>query len=401
MVSCSRWDSPPSNPSPEEPVVVLATPGTPLVLTLEGTLFPAPAGTTTPTIPVFETQCASTNEAATLVPTPTERGIFKQITSGLIGHLRWSLDSCLLFFQGGDSYTIESWVYELPTDTLKQTDDTYPWRELDPLRVTPERPFAPTPPNLPGIVELVSVSPSGKRALFFSAETPTPTPLPGGDGVVNIFFQNVVDAWLWENGETRLLGRLETCGPNDYMWTDDENYLAIQTLSFPKLTCQEAVGWLINIPQSHIHQVLPMDTFNRMASIKGFSPNQDKLLFGEPRGTDTKSVQWIYVLILDTLETVKLDTPDFSSPIAWIDNEKLLISYRDNEFDPENIGIFNLQTGELVHLFSQEDIGSQGITWEALSPDKNWLAFASWEGNSAYTLWLMDLVAWEESQPFP
>jgi hypothetical protein len=254
---------------------------------------------------------------------------------------------------------------------------------------------------MPGIVELVSVSPGGNRALFFSAEAPTPTRLPSGDGVVQAFFRNVVDAWLWENGETRLLGRLETCGPNEYMWTDDENYLAVQAVSFPKSPCQEAVGWLINIAQNSIHLVLPLDTYVISALIDGFSPNQDKLLFGEQTGSDGKLVQWIYVLVLDTLETVKLDTPDVSNSIAWIDNERLLISYRDNSFDPENIGIFDLQTGELVHLFDEGDVGSEGIVWEALSPDKKWLAFAGWEGNSSYTLWLMDLRAWEKSQLSP
>jgi WD40 repeat protein len=254
---------------------------------------------------------------------------------------------------------------------------------------------------MPGIVELVSVSPGGNRALFFSAETPTPTPELGGDGVVRVIFRNVVDVWLWENGQSRLLGTLETCGPNEYMWTKDENFVAIQADSFPHIPCQESVGWLINIPQSHIYPVLPLDTFNNTSLIKGFSSNQDKLLFSEQTDSDGKFVIWIYVLMLGTLETVKLDTPDVSNSIAWIDNERLLISYSDNRFDPENIGIFDLQTGELVHLFDQEDVGSEGIVWEALSPDKDWLAFAGWEGNSSYTLWLMDLRTWEKSQLSP
>ena len=89
-------------------------------------------------------------------------------------------------------------------------------------------------------------------------------------------------------------------------------------------------------------------------------------------------------------------------PLFWImSNERLLISYRDNSLDPENIGIFDLQTGELIHLFDQEDMGSEAILWEALSPDKNWLAFAGREGDSHFTLWLMDLRTWEKSQLSP
>jgi hypothetical protein len=66
------------------------------------------------------------------------------------------------------------------------------------------------------------------------------------------------------------------------------------------------VGWLINIAQNTIHLVLPLDTYVISALIDGFSPNQDKLLFGEQTDSDGKLVQWIYVLVLDTLETMIL-----------------------------------------------------------------------------------------------
>lgn len=398
LIGCSASASTPTV-MPNLTATIRSTMASNAVTTVEATPLATVGEELMTAVPTSKQNCTPIIDGQPLETIPERRELYVEIASGFITHTRWSVDSCLLFFRRGN----EPWVFSWLTNTSKRLDELDPLHELDPFQMIIEAPSIAT--NLPGIVELVSVSPSGNRALFFSADTPTPTPPANPDGVYEKLWRNEVDAYIWEDGDFRFLGPVETCGAHEYIWTENENFIAMQAIGLAAPYCEESTGWLIDVAGGHTFALEAISPYSSLSYISGFSTNQDKLVFFSD-AVDEKTAErlrTIHILMLNTMETVQLSTPDFSSPIDWIDNENLLVLYKQRENDPENVGIFNLDTGKLTRLFTEADFNSIGFprTWITLAPNRRWLAFVVWETTTDHKLWLMNLAAWEEMQPPP
>lgn len=322
---------------------------------------------------------------------------------GYIGSVRWpSEEEQILYFTHSDAPgELKGWVYDLAHMALQNIDRSVAIGQtsFNPYDVTID--FGS---SLSTNFELVNVSPSGEKAIFLEGTgSPTLTPPSNPDGEVDTVAY-MANVWLWEQGDIRQVGQIEVCSRNRYLWTSDEQLVAVQASGIPA-PCRQANGWLIDIVNSNIKTVLPFDVYYGTAYIVSFSPDEEKLLIENKGPDDDGFFAPIIVMNLETMGTQKYDLqlvqvyPDYDRflavPLEWINNDEVLIMFRN---DPEELfrpGILDLRSNEVVELFTDDQISmfsGKTIRWVALSPDNRHLAFSvDLEPYRVSDLWIMDL----------
>lgn len=308
------------------------------------------------------------------------------IPIGYIHHLKWASDSQAIFFKVNN----EAWVHELVNQGSKQSN-------LDELLTgTPS-----IPESLPETVssgstnlELASVAPSGQKAVLLGADTTiTHTPLPitpsvSGELPIDSYFAEI---WIWTAGDFTQLSAVQVCGENEYIWSEDEMYVAIQTKClFPEI-------WIIDVEGKKLSPVLPLEEYGGFVDLHSYVPNEKKLLVSYIGADSDGQFTWLYTVELSTLKAVKLDTPRFIWPIAWYSSNQLVVLY-SHKFGIEGIkrpAIFDLATSTLANLLDPErdDLSDElDVQWIELSPNKKYLAFTTVEEPYIRsTLWLLAL----------
>lgn len=301
---------------------------------------------------------------------------------GYISHIFWSKDSSVVFFW----VNAELWGYELSTSTTQKMSPSHIWMAKYPTQ-------SPTPPpkitlkDLPGIVEVMTASPSGQKALVFNSSTPKPTPRPNAGEVIGAFLDNT-DVWLWDQGDMYKLGTIDVCGPNTYNWTTDENYVAIQAPLAPA-PCSSN-GWIINTISKEIHDILPVDVYGGVSEFGGFSPDQNYILLIHRNRDDNGAFVGMYLMDLESLRVTILDVPRITYPVSWIDLDQILVSYAEQLGDNQRPAIFNIQTGVLTDLLNPALFENIQIDPISLSPNKKWMALAVEETSLVKSsLWLL------------
>ncbi len=255
-------------------------------------------------------------------------------------------------------------------------------------------PFAPPMPT-PATLELVNLSPSGQKAIFFQGigiPTPTPPSNPDGEIITKAYMANV---WLWDQNTTRELGQIEVCSRNKYLWTTDEYLVAMQASPFPS-SCRQANAWLIDVENDMVKELLPFDDYFGQAELVSFSPNETKLLFIERGIDDNGQFQHLYTIDIETLNISKLDAPTFVSPIDWIENDSILILFKNHPAEIWKLAVLDIRKNELKELLDNEvylvKFGEGFIREAVLSPDKQWLAFSvDLDPYKESSLWLMPI----------
>lgn len=312
---------------------------------------------------------------------PQERAFqLSGFPEGYISHIFWSKDTDIIFFW----VNTELWAYELSTEDVQKMNPSHVWMKVYPTQ-------SPTPfpeislNDLPGITEIVTMSPSGEKALVFNSDTPNLTPAPDGDGIIG-----KTDVWLWDHGNSYKLGTVDICGTNIYNWTNDESYVSIQPPLAPA-PCSSN-GWVVNIQAQNIHDVLPINVYGGVSEFGDYSIAQDYILLIHRNRDDDGAFVRLHHMNLESLKMITLDVPRITYPVGWINSEQLLVSYAEQLGDIQVPGVFNIQTGTLENLTIPPSLQNLRIDPISLSPDKKWVAFAAQEiPLEKSSLWLMPL----------
>ena len=337
-----------------------------------------PENETLPTI-------ASTIHLTPSITRKTKNEIYAvpDIPQGFIYRLAWADDSEALLFQVGD----QSWSYNLLTQksSIENNLNT-------PLTITPN-----VTPQISLAVDkqlvLDSVSPSGKRAILTRnvlPPSPTPWATPTAvDGEETIIPQPI-KIFTWENGkDIQDLMEINSCGGQGYIWTDDERFVVIQT------NCLFTESWAIDLDSQNVFPILPLDEYGGFVYPHSFSPDQSHLLIQYEGNHNDEPVASIYLLKLDGFELTQLSTPQLSNNPIWINDEQLIIKYRDEFHAPSRPALFNLQAETTTKLLDEEHdtlFEDARVRWMSLSPDKQHLAITvdqtSYQNSE---LWLIKL----------
>ncbi len=321
------------------------------------------------------------------------------IPLGYISSIRWSeeIEQTVLFTLSGESGSIIEWAYDLSDETTYMTDSqlvTDGQNTMD----SPSIAFN-MPTNVPTTLELVNLSPSGQKAIFFQGTgVPTSTPPPNPDGEIRAEAY-IADVWLWDQNTIRKLGQIEVCSQNKYLWAIDEHLVAIQALPFPS-PCRQANAWLVDVTNNVVTELLPFDIYFGQAELVSFSPNEAKLLFTESGINNIGQFRHLRTIELDTMQLaivpVKTNVPIIMTPIDWIDNERVLILYREDMVALDRLAVIDLHTEELYELLDDEQLSKLergNIRWAALSSNKQWLAFTvDRDPYKESDLWLFDIT---------
>lgn len=306
--------------------------------------------------------------------TPTLSGALTHqlqgVPSGYPSQIRWSDNAQIVFFQLETVGTsIEQWGYELLSASAQIISPGHPWFTQDPLQET-RIPLSEIVTDIPGTAKLIAISPSGQYALFSSLTIdPSSTPNLVGESTREAF---IADMWLWDQQLAHHLGKIQICGRNEYEWTVDEDFVIIQKPLDPMTACDQSNLWIINVKRGQLHGLMPIETFGPLISFHRFSPSEDKLLVKQIMMPSTQ----LYLIDLETLSIGQLKTPLFVDPVDWLDADRLLIAYRNEEEEYNRLGFFNLQTGKLDDLLDHNQFEGQYLWGASLSPDKKWVVFA-------------------------
>lgn len=329
-------------------------------------------------LPGLEADNAQTPLAnGSVLPVPTTTVLtgltyqLQDIPSGHPSEIRWTTDSQIVFFQLETGISdIEQWGYQLSGASAQKITPDHPWVIQDPLQESPV-PLPEIAVDIPGVTELISVSPSGLYALFLSSSfAPTSTPNSVGESTREAFF---TDIWLWDHKVAHHLGKIQVCGRKEYKWTTSEDFVIIQKPLDPLTTCDESNFWIINIERGQLYGLMPIETFGPLTSFHSFSPSEDKLLVKQITMPSTQ----LYLIDLETLSADQLKTPPFVDPVGWLDDDRLLIMHRGEEEEYNSLGFFNLQTEKLDDLLDHDQFTGQYIWGGSLSPNKKWVVFAA------------------------
>ncbi len=299
------------------------------------------------------------------------------IPAGYIAGILWpkEYEHDFLFTNSGDAPgKIQWWSYDLLSKKLQPID-----RASAIVKTSTDLGEIPDGMNvnLLDALELVAISPSGRKALLLEGiglPTATPPPNPDGEIHVDAYIANV---WIWEQDNLNQLGQIEVCSRNTYMWTTDEEKVTIQALPFPA-PCQEANAWLADMAKNVVTPLLPFEIYpHRDARLVGFSPNENKLLIHDPLPDEENNFSPIVILDVDSGDVFKADIQ--ASPLDWVDNNQILIEFKRTPEEILRPGILDLQSQEITELITKEQMvlfEGRTIRWIEISPDKQWLVFS-------------------------
>jgi hypothetical protein len=311
------------------------------------------------------------------------------VPSGYIAGIRWPIEYEHAFLFAHNSIApgkLQWWSYDLISEELQPVDQAIAIEKTSTdLNELPEGMDV----SLLDSFELVDVSPSREKALLLEGiglPTATPPPNPDGEISTEAYIANV---WMWERDGMSQLGQIEMCGRNQYLWTVDEQLVAIQAPIFPS-KCREANAWLADTVNKFIKPLLPFETYHGESTLIGFSPNEDRLLF-KGWGPDDYRYLTPSILDIDTGSAFKVDIQ--ANPLDWVNNDQVLVGFRNTPEEVLRPGIFDLQSNEIIELLTKEQMSSfegKTIRWIELSPDKQWLVFTvDDEPYKASSLWVM------------
>jgi len=312
------------------------------------------------------------------------------IATGGIQETWWSSNSEKLYF----SILFEgNFEYDLPNETTS----TVMVEE-----VTAQTPRPELAQSLPSVYPypFPFVAPIGNHALFVTPINlpSTPTVSPNIESGEMLYPSNDLNLWLFENGEQKLIGNLHVCSiatmPH---WSPDERKVVIEENGFQPSLCFDsyllAQAYLVDFDTQTRTILFPaVASEGPLVQIYGFSPDSRFLLHGSY--TDATGAN-LSLLDLETNTSNSILAP-VESFEDWISNQEILVLYRDESLSfspPFPLGILNLNTlsiESLTEIFPKKYIGHV-----ALSPNREWLAFATGDGPfSLDTLWLLPIDRW-------
>lgn len=328
----------------------------------------------------------ATEAAALLFEVPTA-------SSRYIGDIRWSIEDeqVLIFTQNAAPGELHWWAYDLSAKTLQPIAQavaiTKTSSDLNPLPADLDMShFA--------LYDVVNVSPSGKRALLLEgvgAPTATPDPNPDGETSNEAYIANV---WLWDTDGMHEVGKTEVCGGNKYLWTTQENMVAIQAPPGTAAKCRVANAWLVDTVNKVMKPLLPFEVYYNEANVVSFSPDGNKLLIHHFGPVDEFG-NFIPVEVVD-IQTGDVFQADIqATPLDWLSNDQILIQFRNTPEELFKPGILQIPGNEVKELLTPDEIAlfaGQTMGWIALSPDKHWLAFTvDLEPYGSSSLWIKEL----------
>ena len=292
----------------------------------------------------------------------------QHIASGQnIRNIWWSPDSKTVYWQWG--------VYNLDNKTTRDLS------EEDILLQTPQPMILD---QLPPYYRAYP-SPSGNRALYFSAtDAPIlPTFDPAIEGGETPAACGTSELHMWTINETVSLGYLEHCGPNNYLWTSDEQKVVLIQNEMLPSTWR---AWLIDIPRKIIHPIESSEF--GLLQIHSISPDDQYLLYSYY--LDNTGEDKLFLLDLESLVSFPLETIVHSVG-DWLSPQAILVWCYGGELDANHpLGILDLTTLQCTNL--PEKFSNLVVGYVDVSPDKQWIAFTT--GETIHTqdnVWLMEL----------
>jgi hypothetical protein len=317
---------------------------------------------------------------------PTTLYSVPDIPTGYIHNLIWSSDSRTISFK----IDHEEWVHDL----FSQVSGPATINQPDSVRtVTPELTIE-IPDSFLDSLNLASQSPSGQRAIFFDLDIVAgQTPFmatPATDGELPIE-PSAVEIWIGTTDGATQIATIDICGPNRFLWSEDERFVTIQTSClFPEI-------WSVDFEKESLFPVLPLEEYGGFVDLYGYTADQRNLLISYAGADEDGQFTWLYAVDLETTAATKLETPRFVWPIASLTSEKLVILY-SHHFGIDGTkrpALLDLQDNRLTNLLDSEYnelLEGLDIQWIALSPDKNYLAFTTvHEPFTRSTLWLLKI----------
>lgn len=281
----------------------------------------------------------------------------KLITNGEILDLRWAEDSKSIQFTillGEEEY-LQS--FDLVNDELILLDSQQ--SELN--------------NDFPEILSLeiediirYGISPSGESILYATSSEATSTPPPNDGGE---FWTQAGNAQLKviRNRKSSFIGEVNNC-IDRFLWSNDETKALSISLLMPA-PCMEYPAWLIDLENLDVIPILEHAKDGQIA-IYNFSPDNKNILYNNNR--------MLYIFDTETYQSVELGLPYLMGYSQWIDNDRLLISFKKDRLSSSSIGILQLDTLEIISVLEPLVLfGSSEyrIGLSSLSPDETWIAY--------------------------
>ncbi len=213
-------------------------------------------------------------------------------------------------------------------------------------------------------------SPSGNQVIYISLKDapliPTFDPeIEGGEALNACGTSEVL---FWTAFETYSLGQIEQCGPNDYLWTSDEQkMMLIQNEQLPPWK-----AWLIDAPQKNIYPIESNDS--GLLQIHGISPDDQFLLYGFY--LDNTGEEKLVLLDLEDLAITPLETKVHSVG-DWLNSKTILVQCYGGDLSAEHpLGVLDLTTFHCSKLMDSSTT-DKVVGYMSVSPDKQWVAFTT------------------------
>jgi hypothetical protein len=302
--------------------------------------------------------------------------------------LHWSVDAKTLFF-GVDSTL---WTYNVSTKKIEELESDNSQNRTGLEQSTPTSLIQNDLINITDDFAILTVSPSRYKALLYQEPStfgrdPSEKFSDGDDP----YF---IDVWIWEEGDLKLSGTIEICGPNRYIWDENENFVGIQAPLAPA-RCDQSSGWLVDIGQNKILSVLPLEIYRANSLLHSFSPESDFLLISYSYSDERGPASSLQILDLETLKVSQLTTPFQTDPVEWINNDELLILYKDQLVtEVRKMAFLNVKSNQIADVINRKDstLNKQYISEASVSPDKNWIAFTvESQRNKTSSLWMVQI----------
>lgn len=335
---------------------------------------------------VFTPETTKSNMGETTpsaIPNPsaiTDFAPLQNIASTNIYEIWWSDDSSTLFYGISDAniaYNIRSGE----SRTLSQEE------------LLQQTPIPEIVSQLPSDSVRSFVSPEMERVLYLRfVQTPTPHNSPDsraslrGDKATLLYYQ--ID------GFERGLGEIEFCSFDHALWAPDEQ-MAVIPRSPDISMCGSTFAWLIDLETFSLLPLFPNEKYPIPVRTYALSPKGTHLIYGTFGSNDAgESVNPLYLLDLETLNSIQLSTPQVAHVEEWLTPEEILLLFTREPTLPLGfvLGIYNLSNHHLTELTSK--LSDVCIRFVAVSPDRHWLAFATGTVptcDNLNELWLMSL----------
>ncbi|MBI5351763.1 MAG: hypothetical protein HZB50_03910 [Chloroflexi bacterium] len=297
----------------------------------------------------------------------------------------WSNDSSKLYYERNGS-----WEFDLVNGVTSESHVPRP--------ETPQCEYLPDISNGIWLIQQ-DCSPSRKKIIYYtiqanSPQTPSPIPPPPdcNEGICPVPIEgSLIDIWVSENGESQKVGELINC-IKDFIWADDEQRLVAVGFDdhyhlAPPICNDLYYAWLIDLSKNQITPLLSKVNHRGDVLVYDYSPDGKFLLYAES--------QRLYLLDVQTQDTVDLQVSREFDNAWWINENKILISfYLQTGGYNMGWGILDLGSVEYTELLNESNtIGEYILGNPILSPDEKWMAFTASDPNKdLFGFWLLNLA---------